>query len=97
MAGAPLAQTLDLGRAQAGNLRHQHAIVELLALAHERACEAELAVMLEGLLDEKSLPDPKALRAHFLPDARTFPDVTVATAPLDLYDDLAAIHQGDAA
>ena len=71
--------------------------VELLALAHERACEAELAVMLEGLLDEKSLPDPKALRAHFLPDARTFPDVTVATAPLDLYDDLAAIHQGDAA
>ena len=72
-------------------------MVELLTLAHERACEAELAVMLEGLLDEKSLPDPKALRAHFLPDARTFPDVTVAAAPLDLYDDLAAIHQGDAA
>lgn len=69
-------------------------MVELLMLAHERACEAELAVMLEGLLDEKSVPDPETLRAHFLPDTATFPDVTVAVTPLGLYDDLATIHQG---
>ncbi len=72
-------------------------MVELLALAHERACEAELAGMLEGLLDERRLPDPAALRDHFLPDAATFPSVTVATAPLGLYDDLATIQQGGAA
>ena len=72
-------------------------MVKLLALAHERACEAELAVVLEGLLDEKRLPDLAALRVRFLPDARTFPDVNVATAPLGLYDDLATIHQGGAA
>lgn len=72
-------------------------MVELLALAHERACEAELAAMLEGLLDEKRLPDLATLRACFLPDVATFPNVTVATAPLGLYDDLATIHQGGVA
>lgn len=69
-------------------------MVELLALAHERACEVELAGMLEDLLDERRLPDPVALRAHFLPDAATFPDVTVAATPLGLYADLAVIQQG---
>jgi hypothetical protein len=69
-------------------------MVELLALAHERACEVELAGMLEDLLDEGRLPDPAALRAHFLPDAATFPDVTVAATPLGLYADLAVIQQG---
>ncbi|MGI9420341.1 MAG: IS21 family transposase [Geminicoccaceae bacterium] len=72
-------------------------MVKLLALAHERTCEAELAVVLEGLLDEKRLPDLAALRARFLPDVRTFPDVNVAMATLNLYDDLAAIHQGGVA
>ena len=48
-------------------------MVELLVLAHERACEAELAGMLEDLLHERRLPDLAALRAHFLPDAQTFP------------------------
>jgi hypothetical protein len=69
-------------------------MVELLMLAHERACEAELAGMLEGLLDERRLPDPVVLRACFLPDTATFPDVTVATASLGLYADLAVIQQG---
>jgi hypothetical protein len=50
--------------------------------------------MLEELLDERRLPDPAVLRTCFLPDAATFPDVTVATASLGLYDDLATIHQG---
>jgi hypothetical protein len=69
-------------------------MVELLMLAHERACETELAAILEKLLDEGSLPDLAALRAHFLPDAQTFPNVTVAATPLGLYADLAAIYQG---
>ena len=72
-------------------------MVELLALAHERVCEAELADMLESLLDEKCLPDLAVLRTCFLPDARAFPSVTVAMVPLDLYDDLAAVHQGGVA
>jgi hypothetical protein len=50
--------------------------------------------MLEDLLDEGRLPDLAALRAHFLPDATTFPDVTVAATPLGLYADLAIIQQG---
>jgi hypothetical protein len=69
-------------------------MVGLLALAHERACEAELAVTLEAALNEKRLPDLAALRAKFLPDATTFPDVTVALAPLSLYNDLATVRLG---
>ena len=50
--------------------------------------------MLEDLLDQRRLPDPAALRTCFQPDAQTFPDVTVATASLGLYADLAVIQQG---
>jgi hypothetical protein len=72
-------------------------MVELLALAHERACKAELAVELETALQEGRLPDPAVLLARFLPDATTFPDVAVAMVPLCLYDDLVAVHQEDGA
>jgi hypothetical protein len=72
-------------------------MVGLLALAHERACEAELATRLEAALHERRLPDLAALQAQFLPDAESFPDVTVALAPLSLYDELATVHPGGGA
>jgi hypothetical protein len=65
--------------------------VELLALAHERACEAELADALCPDLDAGRLPDLAALRARFRPEATPIPSVAVELAPLDVYDELAAI------
>jgi hypothetical protein len=51
--------------------------VGLLALAHERACEAELADAIDAILDAGALPDLDALRARFKPDDVTIPDVVV--------------------
>ena len=61
-------------------------MVELLTLAHERACEAELADLLAADLDAGRLPDMAALRRHFAPDAATLPTVVVTLAPLSTYD-----------
>ncbi|MGG5890658.1 IS21 family transposase [Falsiroseomonas sp. HC035] len=71
--------------------------VELLALAHERACEAELAGLIEADLEAGRLPDMAALRAHFAPDAAALPLVTVRHPPLSAYEGLAAGAPGDAA
>jgi hypothetical protein len=49
-------------------------MVDLLALADERACEAELAKQLSRDLDDGRLPDMKAVRALFAPDAASLPD-----------------------
>jgi transposase InsO family protein len=65
--------------------------VELLALAHERACEAELSDVIAADLDAGRLPDLAALRARFRPEAAPIPSVTVELASLDVYDELAAI------
>jgi hypothetical protein len=40
-------------------------MVGLLALAHDRACEAELATTLDALLDASELPDLASLRERF--------------------------------
>ena len=71
--------------------------VELLALAHERACEAELAERLTQDLDAGLLPDMKALRELFTPDIQALPDVVVTMTPLSAYDELAAVFVGEAA
>jgi hypothetical protein len=65
--------------------------VELLALAHERACEAELAEVIAADLDAGRLPDLATLRARFRPEATPIPSVAVELASLDVYDELAAI------
>lgn len=65
--------------------------VELLMLAHERACEAELAEALIADLDAGRLPDLAALRARFRPEDAPVPSVTVELAALDIYDELVAI------
>jgi hypothetical protein len=62
--------------------------VELLALAHDRGCERELAAELDRVLDLGALPDPVALRHQFGPDPADLPIVEVRPATLDSYDAL---------
>lgn len=62
--------------------------VDLLALAHDRGCEAELAAQLEEDLRQKRLPDMAALRALFNPSPETLPKVKVQLADLSSYDQL---------
>ena len=71
-------------------------MVGLLALAHERACEAELAQAIDAELDAGMLPDPDLMGPRFAPDAATIPHVTVALVPLSVYDELATVRQAGA-
>ena len=72
-------------------------MVSLLALAHERGCEAELATLLSADLAAAELPDLAALRARFAPDPATLPDVIVHLTPLIAYDALLGAGRGEAA
>jgi hypothetical protein len=72
-------------------------MVDILALAHDRACEGELADRLTADLDQGRLPDMRILRALFMPDAERIPDVNVLVTPLSIYDELSPVHQGTAA
>lgn len=63
-------------------------MVDLLALAHERGCEAELAAQLEEDLRQKHLPDIAALVALFAPSTDSLPGVEVQLADLSAYDQL---------
>nr|WP_264598743.1 IS21 family transposase [Rhodoblastus acidophilus] len=67
--------------------------VDLLALAHERCCEAELAEALDEILARGELPDLARLRERFAPDPARLPEVAVELAPLQAYEEL----MGDAA
>lgn len=71
-------------------------MVGLLALAHERACEAELAEIIEAELDAGRRPDLNTLRRRFAPDTAATPDITVQLVPLYLYDELGAVRPGGA-
>ena len=79
--------------AREGEKHACRATVELLTLAHERACEAELAEAIEAVLNAGELPDPAQLRDRFKPDAAAIPEVTVESAPLSAYDELAVVAQ----
>jgi transposase InsO family protein len=78
--------------AEQGDLRRACKVtVELLALAHERACEAELAEAITADLDARRLPDLAALRERFRPATAGIPEVVVELAPLAVYDELVAV------
>jgi hypothetical protein len=85
------ARAFEMLRSQQGDKRACRITVELLALAHERACEAELALAIEAELDAGRAPDLGALRARFVPEPGAIPEVTVELVPLDAYDELAAV------
>ena len=61
-------------------------MVALLALAHERACEAELAIVIEEELDSGRLPDSAALTERFAPKTQAAPIVVIALPELAVYD-----------
>lgn len=63
-------------------------MVELLALAHERGCEAQLATCLNDHLAAHRLPDIGTLRRRFTPDPQRLPQVTVTLGSLSAYDAL---------
>ena len=71
--------------------------VGLLALAHERACEGELAAAIEAELDAGRLPDLDVLTRRFAPDPAAIPNITVELTPLHLYDELGTVRAGGAA
>jgi len=64
-------------------------MVGLLWLAHDQACEADLAAELDRLLAAGDLPDPEALQTSFAaaPDAGR-PDIPVHMPAAGSYDDL---------
>ena len=65
-------------------------MVGLLWLAHDQACEADLATTLTGLLDAGTLPDLKALQGCFQRPRAEPDDVLVDIPPTAAYDTLLA-------
>jgi transposase InsO family protein len=71
------------------NERHAcRTMVGLLALAHERVCEAGLAEAIDAELDAGRLPNLDAMQRRFTPDEAAMPDLTVELAELTAYDAL---------
>ena len=77
-----------------GEKRACRTMVGLLALAHERACEAELAQAIEAEIAAGRLPDLDSLGRRFAPDPAAIPEITIAAVPLHLYDELGAVQTG---
>jgi hypothetical protein len=75
---------------RAGTPRHACRIATgLLALAHEQACEADLAGALDDILDAGALPDLEALRTRFSTAATTpAPVIDIVMPRASTYDDL---------
>jgi len=69
--------------------------VDLLALAHDRGCEAELALILDSDLAANQLPDMVTLRERFAPDPAALPEVVVHLTPLSSYEELLNADLGD--
>lgn len=78
--------------AEVGDKRACKVTVELLALAHDRACEAELAQSIDADLDAGRLPDLAALREQFGPNPSSVPMIDVKLVPLSAYDELVAVY-----
>ena len=74
-----------------GEKRACRTMVGLLALAHDRACEAGLAEAIAVDLDASRLPDLARMRERFQPDATSIPEVHIEMASLDTYDELATV------
>jgi hypothetical protein len=68
-------------------------MVHLLFIAHDQACEAELAHLLAEDLAAGRLPDPETLLCRLSPRHMTLPrDVAVAHPSLDSFDALLGTH-----
>lgn len=78
--------TRDAGRTMVG----------LLALAHDRGVEADLATAIDAGLDAGKLPDLAVLRRQFTPATTAAPEVTVILPPLAAYDRLIGVARMEA-
>ena len=84
-------QTFDLLLERLPERQACRIMVELLALAHERGCESELADLLAADLERRAIcPTSAALRIRFAPDPAPLPNVVVQLAPLAAYE---ALHR----
>ena len=63
-------------------------MVGLLALAHDRCCEAALATQLADLLEAGTLPELEPLEARFAPDPQSLPQLDVRQGSPADYNDL---------
>jgi len=81
-------QTFDALLASGSERDACRTMVALLALAHDRSCEAELAERLADGLRAGLLPDIAELRTGFAPDPASVPHVTVERASLKSYESL---------
>jgi hypothetical protein len=84
------ARVFDALLAGIGEIPACRAMVGLLALAHERACEVELGAVLQAMLDDGILPDLKVLIERFRPKDMALPVVVVTLPSLTIYDQIAA-------
>jgi len=85
------ARAFEALREQCEERRACTVMVGLLALAHERACEAELTILIEADLDAGRLPDLAVLRMRLRPEETPIPVIVVELAALAIYDELATI------
>jgi hypothetical protein len=68
-------------------------MVDLLWLAHDEACEAELAALIAEDLAADRLPEAKVLRARLEPRRRSLPaDTPVALTMLASFDALLEVR-----
>ena len=72
-------------------------MVELLSIAHDRACEAQLGKLLTEDLAADRVPDLQTLRTRFAPDLASLPEVQVYLTPLSFYEALNDSYIGEAA
>lgn len=78
----------DMLLAQTSDKQACRMLVDLLALAHDRGCEAALAEQIEDDMRQKQIPDVAALRARFAPRADGLPKVEVRLGALAAYNTL---------
>jgi len=90
------ARAFDALLAEVGEKTACRTMVGLLALAHERACEAEFAVAINEELDQGRLPSLAAFTERFAPKAAAAPNVVVALPALAVYDAIASVEGGAA-
>lgn len=86
------ARAFDALLAEAAEKAACRTMVGLLALAHERACETELAAAIEEDLDSGRLPNLAALTERFAPKDAAPPNVVVALPELAVYDAIASLE-----
>jgi transposase InsO family protein len=90
--------TFEALREQLPDRRACRIMVDLLALAHDRGCEAELAEALAADLAAGRLPNVPNLQQRFAPDPTRLPHVVVQLVPLAAYEGLLdSARKGDAA